>query len=124
MEQATNDKKRHKRNISLEEKLALLEAKEKRAKAAEAKCKTKIAKLRSAMLLQKRESFDKVLSANGIQTESQLETVMELYRQLSSWGIHTKSELNDMLAAAAQSDSSYMENQFEPKSRNEQTADD
>ena len=124
MEQTTNGKKRPKRNIPLKEKLALLEAKDKRAKAAEAKRKTKIAKLRSAMLLQKRESFDKVLSANGIQTESQLETAMELYRQLSSWGIHTKSELNDMLAAVAQANSSYMENLFEPKSRNEQAAND
>ena len=124
MEQAMNGEKRPKCNIPLEEKLALLEAKDKRAKAAEAKCKTKIAKLRSAMLLQKRESFDKVLSANGIQTESQLETAMELYRQLSSWGIHTKSELNDMLAAAAQADSSYMENLFEPKSLHEQDPDD
>ena len=70
MEQTTNGEKRPKQHLTLEEQLARLEAKEQRAKEAEAKRKAKIAKLRSAMLLQKREAFEKVLSENGIHTES------------------------------------------------------
>ena len=62
MEQTMNGEKRPKQHLTLEEQLARLEAKEQRAKEAEAKRKTKIAKLRSAMLLQKREAFEKVLS--------------------------------------------------------------
>ena len=65
-----------KHHLTLEEQLAQLEAKKKKAKAMEARRKAKMAKLRSALLLQKRETFDKVLPENGIQTESQLREAM------------------------------------------------
>lgn len=48
MEQTTNGEKCPKQHLTLEEQLARLEAKEQRAKEAEAKRKAKIAKLRSA----------------------------------------------------------------------------
>ena len=66
---------RIKRHLTLEEQLAQLEAKDKKAKETEARRKAKIAKLRSVLLLQKRETFDKVLSEHGIHTESQLQGV-------------------------------------------------
>ena len=65
-----------KHHLTLEEQLAQLEAKKKKAKAMEARRKAKMAKLLSALLLQKRETFDKVLPENGIQTESQLREAM------------------------------------------------
>lgn len=46
-------------------------------------------KLRSALLSQKRETYDKVLSENGIQTESQLQEAMALYAKLHGAGITT-----------------------------------
>lgn len=51
-----------KHHLTLEEQLAQLEAKDKKAKETEARRKAKMAKLRSALLSRKRESYDKVLS--------------------------------------------------------------
>ena len=59
-----------KHHLTLEEQLAQFEAKEKKANETEARCKAKMAKLRSALFLQKRKTFDKMLSERGAQTES------------------------------------------------------
>ena len=89
-----------KHHLTLEEQLAQLEAKEKKAKETEARCKAKMAKLRSALLLQKREVFDKVLSKHGIQTESQLREVMALYAKLHGAGITTPEQLDKLIGLA------------------------
>jgi len=72
-----------KHHLTLEEQLAKLEAKDKKAKKTEAHRKAKMAKLRSALLAQKREAYDKVLLENDIQTESQLREAMALHANSS-----------------------------------------
>lgn len=124
MEQTMNGEKRPKQHLTLEEQLARLEAKEQRAKEAEEKRKTKIAKLRSAMLLQKREAFEKVLSENGIHTESQLREAMALHAKLRCAGIVTPRQLDDVLEAAEQADANLMADLREQKERNEQIANE
>ena len=94
-----------KHHLTLEEQLAQLEAKDKKAKETEARRKAKIAKLRSALLLQKRETFDKVLSEHGIQTESQLREAMALHAKLIGSGIITPKQLDKVIDLALQTDS-------------------
>ena len=94
-----------KHHLTLEEQLAQLEAKDKKAKEMEARRKAKIAKLRSALLLQKRETFDKVLSEHGIQTESQLREAMALHAKLIGSGIITPKQLDKVIDLALQADS-------------------
>ena len=89
-----------KHHMTLEEQLAQLEAKDKKAKETEARRKAKIAKLRSALLLQKREAFDKVLSENGIHTESQLQEAMALYAKLHGAGITMPQQLDKLIDLA------------------------
>ena len=89
-----------KHHLTLEEQLAQLEAKEKKAKETEARRKAKMAKLRSALLSQKREVFDKVLSEYGIQTESQLREAMALHAKLRGAGITTPEQLNKLIDLA------------------------
>ena len=84
-------------HLTLEEQLAQLEAKDKKAKAMEARRKAKMAKLRSALLSQKREAYDKVLSEHGIQTESQLREAMALHAKLHGAGIITPEQLNKLI---------------------------
>ena len=91
-----------KHHLTLEEQLAQLEAKDKKAKETEARRKAKIAKLRSSLLLQKRETFDKVLSENGIQTESQLREAMALHAKLIGAGITTSHQLDKLIDLALQ----------------------
>ena len=98
-----------KHHLSLEEQLAQLEAKDKKAKETEARRKAKMAKLRSALLLQKREAFDKVLSENGIQTENQLREAMALYAKLISSGITTPKQLDKVIELASQTDSTLID---------------
>ena len=93
---------RIKRHLTLEEQLAQLEAKDKKAKETEARRKAKIAKLRSVLLLQKRETFDKVLSEHGIHTESQLQEAMALHAKLYDAGITTLAQLNELIDLASQ----------------------
>ena len=95
---------RIKHHLTLEEQLAQLEAKDKKAKETEARRKAKIAKIRSALLLQKREAFDKVLSENGIQTESQLREAMALQAKLIGSGIITLEQLDKLIDLALQYD--------------------
>ena len=64
--EARTTEKRVEHHLTLEEQLAQLEAKEKKAKETEARRKAKMAKLRSALLSQKREAYDNVLSEHGI----------------------------------------------------------
>lgn len=80
--------------------MAQLEAKDKKAKETEARRKAKMAKLRSALLSQKRESYDKVLSENGIHTESQLREAIALYAKLHGAGITTPEQLDKLIACA------------------------
>ena len=94
-----------KHHLTLEEQLAQLEAKDKKAKETEARRKAKIAKLRSALLSQKRETFDKVLSEHGIQTESQLREAMALHAKLIGSGIITPKQLDKVIDLALQTDS-------------------
>ena len=89
-----------KHHLTLEEQLAQLEAKDKKAKETEARRKAKMAKLRSALLAQKREAYDKVLSEHGIQTESQLREAMALHAKLHGAGITTPEQLNKLIACA------------------------
>ena len=89
-----------KHHLTLKEQLAQLEAKDKKAKEAEARRKAKMAKLRSALLSQKRETYDKVLSEHGIQTESQLREAMALYTKLHGTGITTPEQLGKLIACA------------------------
>ena len=93
-----------KHHLTLEEQLAQLEAKEKKAKETEARRKAKMAKLRSALLSQKREAYDKVLSEHGIQTESQLREAMALYARLHGAGITTPEQLDKLIDLALQYD--------------------
>ena len=89
-----------KHHLTLEEQLAQLEAKDKKAKETEARRKAKMAKLRSALLSQKREAYDNMLSENGIQTESQLQEAMALYVKLHDAGITTPEQLGKLIACA------------------------
>ena len=89
-----------KHHLTLEEQLAQLEAKDKKAKETEARRKAKMARLRSALLSQKREAYDKVLSEHGIQTESQLREAMALYTKLHGTGITTPEQLGKLIACA------------------------
>ena len=89
-----------KHHLTLEEQLAQLEAKDKKAKETEARRKAKMAKLRSALLAQKREAYDKVLSEHGIQTESQLREAMALHAKLHGAGITTPEQLNKLIDLA------------------------
>lgn len=91
-----------KHHLTLEEQLAQLEAKDKKAKAMEARRKAKMTKLRSALLARKREVFNKVLSENGIQTESQLREAMALHTKLHGAGITTPEQLNKLIDCALQ----------------------
>ena len=91
-----------KHHLTLEEQLAQLEAKDKKAKETEARRKAKMAKLRSALLSQKRETYDKVLSEHGIQTESQLQDAMALYTKLHNAGITTPKQLDKLIDMASQ----------------------
>ena len=98
--EARNTEEHAKHHLTLEEQLAQLEAKDKKAKETEARRKAKMAKLRSALLSQKRETYDKVLSENGIQTESQLREAMALYAKLHGAGITTPEQLNKLIDLA------------------------
>ena len=93
-----------KHHLTLEEQLAQLEAKDKKAKETETRRKAKIAKLRSALLSQKRETFDKVLSEHGIQTESQLRETMALHAKLHGAGITTPKQIDKLIDLALQYD--------------------
>lgn len=98
--EARNTEEHAKHHLTLEEQLAQLEAKDKKAKETEARRKAKMAKLRSALLSQKRETYDKVLSENGIQTESQLREAMALHAKLHGAGITTPEQLNKLIDLA------------------------
>ena len=89
-----------KHHLTLEEQLAQLEVKDKKAKETEARRKARIAKLRSALLSQKPETFDKVLSAHGIQTESQLQEAIALYAKIRGAGITTPEQLDKLIDLA------------------------
>lgn len=89
-----------KHHLTLKEQLVQLEAKE-----TEARRKAKMAKLRSALLSQKREAYDKVLSEHGIQTESQLREAMALYAKLRGAKIITPEQLDKVIHSALQYDS-------------------
>ena len=102
-----------KHHLTLEEQLVQLEAKEKKAKETEARRKAKMAKLRSALLSQKREAYDKVLSENGIQTESQLREAMALHAKLHGAGITTPEQLNKLIDCALQYDPDIIDGQKE-----------
>ena len=93
-----------KHHLTLEEQLIQLEAKEKKAKETEARRKAKMAKLRSVLLSQKREAYDKVLSEHGIQTESQLREAMALHAKLHGAGITTPEQLDKLIDLALQYD--------------------
>ena len=67
-----------------------------------ARRKAKMAKLRSALLSQKREAYDKVLSENGIQTESQLREAMALYARFHGAGITMPGQLDKLIDCALQ----------------------
>lgn len=116
--QTENGEARPKKHLTIEEQLAQLEAKEKKAKAAEEKRKAKMAKLRSALLAQKREAFDKLLTENGILTEQELDAAMELHHTLVAWNIRTKSQLEKVLEEAEQANPTLME---ELMAQNEQS---
>ena len=88
--EARNTEEHAKHHLTLEEQLAQLEAKDKK----------EMAKLRSALLSQKRETYDKVLSENGIQTESQLREAMALHAKLHGAGITTPEQLNKLIDLA------------------------
>lgn len=94
----TEEPTRH--HLTLEEQLAQLEAKDKKAKETEAQRKAKMTKLRFALLSQKREAYDKVLSEHGIQTESQLREAMALYAKLHGAGITTPEQLDKLIGLA------------------------
>ena len=93
-----------KHHLTLEEQLAQLEEKDRKAKETEARRRAKIAKLRSTLLSQKREAYDKVLSENGIQTESQLQEAMALYAKLHGAGITMPQQLDKLIDLALQYD--------------------
>lgn len=124
MEQVINETKTPRKHWTMEERLAQLERKEKKALEAEAKRKAKIAKLRTALFAQKRDTFAKVLAENGIQTASQLSAVMELYHLLDTWGINAKSQLEAVLSEAEQANPNLMEDLLEQKERREQASNE
>ena len=102
-----------KHHLTLEEQLAQLEAKDKKAKETDARRKAKMAKLRSALLSQKREAYDKVLSENGIKTESQLREAMALYARLHGAGITMPGQLDKLIDCALQYDPDIIDGQTE-----------
>ena len=124
MEQIINETKRQRKHLTMEERLAQLERKEKKALAVETKRKAKIAKLRTALFAQRRDAFAKMLEENGIQTESQLATAMELHQLLAEWGIITKCQLEEVLSAAEQGNSNLIEDLREQKEHGEQIANE
>ena len=124
MEQITNETKTPRKYLTMEERLAQLERKEKKALAVETKRKAKIARLRTALFAQRRDAFAKVLAENGIQTESQLATAMELHQLLAEWGINTKCQLEEFLLAAEQGNSNLIEDLREQKEHGEQIANE
>ena len=124
MEQITNETKTLRKHLTMEERLAQLEQKEKKALAVETKRKAKIAKLRTALFAQKRDTFAKVLEENGIRTESQLATVMELHQLLAECDISTKCQLEEVLSAAEQGNSNLIEDLREQKEHGKQIADE
>ena len=124
MEQITNDTKPRRKHLTMEERLAQLERKEKKALAVETKRKAKITKLRTALFAQRRDAFAKVLEENGIQTESQLAAAMELHQLLAKWGINTKCQLEELLLAAEQGNSNLIEDLREQKEHGEQIANE
>ncbi len=69
MEQITNDTKPRRKHLTMEERLAQLERKEKKALAVETKRKARIAKLRTALFAQRRDAFAK---ASGTQNKELL----------------------------------------------------
>ena len=99
---STEKQVRH--HLTLEEQLEQLEVQDKKAKETEARRKAKISKLRSALLLQKRETFDKVLSEHGIHTERQLQEAMALYAKLRGAEIITPKQLDKVIDLALQTD--------------------
>ena len=109
-----------KHHLTLEEQLAQLEAKDKKAKETEARRKAKMAKLRSALLSQKREAYDKVLSEHGIQTESQLREAMALYARLHGAGITTPEQLDKLIDLALQYDPDIIDGLTEENRQSEQ----
>ena len=109
-----------KHHLTLEEQLAQLEAKDKKAKETEARRKAKMAKLRSALLSQKREAYDKLLSENGIQTESQLQEAMALYAKLHGAGITTPEQLDKLIDLALQYDPDIIDGLTEENRQSEQ----
>ena len=124
MEEFINETKISRKHLSMEERLQELERKEQKAKEAEARRKAKIVKLRTAMLAQKRENFEKVLAANGIQTESQLDEVMGMYQLIRGWGISTKSQLEDVLKEADFANASLMTEPMEQEEQRESSSSD
>ena len=125
MEQTiTNEAKTPRKHWTMEERLAQLEWKEKKALEVESKRKAKIAKLRTALSAKKRDTFVKVLAENGIQTASQLSVAMELYQILSIRGICTKNQLEDVLLEAEQANPNLMEDLLEQKEHNEQASNE
>ena len=109
-----------KHHLTLEEQLAQLEAKDKKAKEMEARRKTKMAKLRSALLAQKREVFDNVLSEHGIQTESQLREALALHAKLIGSGITTPGQLDKLIDLALQYDPDIIDGLTEENRQSEQ----
>lgn len=125
MEQTiTNEAKTPRKHWTMEERLAQLERKEKKALEVESKRKAKIAKFRTALSAKKRDTFVKVLAENGIQTASQLSVAMELYQILSIRGICTKNQLEDVLLEAEQANPNLMEDLLEQKEHNEQASNE
>ena len=119
-----NETKTPRKHLTMEERLAQLERKEKKALEVESKRKAKIAKLRTALSAKKRDTFAKVLAENGIQTASQLSAAMELYQMLSIRGICTKNQLEDVLLEAEQANPNLMEDLLEQKEHNEQASNE
>ena len=111
--EARTTEKHAKHHLTLEEQLAQLEAKDKKAKETDARRKAKMAKLRSALLSQKREAYDKVLSENGIKTESQLREAMALYARLHGAGITMPGQLDKLIDCALQYDPDIIDGQTE-----------
>ena len=101
-----------KQHLTLEEKLQKLEEKEQKAHEAETRRKAKIAKLRAAVIAKKRETFDKVLAANGIETETALRETMALYTMLKEHDICNTDRLAEVLEAATRDNRNFVERQM------------
>ena len=99
--QAASGRKRPRRRLTIEERMAELEAKSQRAKTVDEKRQAKLEEMRSTLLSRKRAAFDKILSEHGIQSESQLRAAMELLGILGARGIADRSQLEAMLAREA-----------------------